>query len=205
LFTLRNLGGPKAVEGISSCFTDSSALLKHELAYCLGQMQDPTAIPVLTSVLKDVQQEPMVRHEAGNNANVTFFSPIKTLTTNIFNSGEALGAIGSAESLPVLQEHCEDKITEVAETCQLAVQRINWLLDEKKKSEIDSAYQQNPYCSVDPTPSTSVKETGELKTILLDETLPLFERYRAMFALRNKGDVESVKALAEGIAHREIC
>jgi deoxyhypusine monooxygenase len=68
LFTLRNLGGPKAVQGISSCFTDSSALLKHELAYCLGQMQDPTAIPILTSVLKDVGQEPMVRHEAGNTA-----------------------------------------------------------------------------------------------------------------------------------------
>ena len=67
LFTLRNLGGPKSVEGISSCFTDSSALLKHELAYCLGQMQDPLAIPVLTSVLKDVQQEPMVRHEAGSS------------------------------------------------------------------------------------------------------------------------------------------
>jgi len=65
LFTLRNLGGEKAVQGISECFTDSSALLKHELAYCLGQMQDPSAIPVLTSVLKDVNHEPMVRHEAG--------------------------------------------------------------------------------------------------------------------------------------------
>lgn len=65
LFTLRNLGGPKAVQGISNCFSDSSALLKHELAYCLGQMQDPSAIPILTAVLKDVKQEPMVRHEAG--------------------------------------------------------------------------------------------------------------------------------------------
>lgn len=115
-----------------------------------------------------------------------------------FVTGEALGAIGSAESLPVLQEHCHDKVIEVAETCQLAVQRINWVLDEKKKSEIDSAYKQNPYCSVDPTPSISIKETGELKSILLDENLSLFERYRAMFALRNKGDDISVKALAEG-------
>ena len=65
LFTLRNLGGPKAIEGISQCFSDSSALLKHELAYCLGQMQDLSAIPILTKVLKDTQQEPMVRHEAG--------------------------------------------------------------------------------------------------------------------------------------------
>lgn len=66
LFTLRNLGGPKAIQGISECFTDSSALLKHELAYCLGQMQDSSAIPILTNVLKDTKQEPMVRHEAGN-------------------------------------------------------------------------------------------------------------------------------------------
>lgn len=122
-----------------------------------------------------------------------------TIATFLSSAGEALGAIGSADSLLVLEEHCQDKITEVAETCQLAVQRINWLLDEQKKSEIDSAYKQNPYCSVDPTPSMSIKETQELKTILLDENLPLFERYRAMFALRNKGDDQSVKALAEGM------
>ncbi len=120
------------------------------------------------------------------------------MKTGIVHLGEALGAIGSAESLPVLQEYCQDKVTEVAETCQLAVQRINWLLDEKKKTEIDNAYKQNPYCSVDPTPSTAVKETDELKMTLLDENLPLFERYRAMFALRNKGDENSVIALAEG-------
>lgn len=116
----------------------------------------------------------------------------------MYSPGEALGAIGDPQSLPVLQEHCQDKMIEVAETCQLAVQRINWLQDEKKKSEIDSAYKQNPYCSVDPTPSMSIKETEALKTMLLDESLPLFERYRAMFALRNKGDEPSVKALAEG-------
>ena len=72
-------------------------------------------------------------------------------------------------------------------------------MDEKKKSEIDSAYQQNPYCSVDPTPSISLKDTSALRSMLLDENVPLFERYRAMFALRNKVDDESVKALAEGM------
>jgi len=66
LFTLKNVGGAVAVESIAQCFVDSSALLKHELAYCLGQMQDRRAIPVLTEVLKDVTQEAMVRHEAGN-------------------------------------------------------------------------------------------------------------------------------------------
>lgn len=65
LFTLRNLGGPEAIKWISQAFQDDSALLKHELAYCLGQMQDERAIPVLEDVLKDTSQEPMVRHEAG--------------------------------------------------------------------------------------------------------------------------------------------
>jgi len=177
LFTLRNLGGPLAIEGISRCFSDSSALLKHELAYCLGQMQDTSAIPALNSVLSDEKQEPMVRHEAG----------------------EALGAIGSAESLEILEKYSTSPTIEVAETCQLAVQRIKWVLDEQKKAIIDASYKENPYCSVDPTPAIKEKDTAELRKILLDESLPLFDRYRAMFALRNKGDDTSVQALADGL------
>lgn len=65
LFTLKNLGGNLAIENIAKCFIDDSCLLKHELAYCLGQMKDEYAIPYLIEVLKDDKQEPMVRHEAG--------------------------------------------------------------------------------------------------------------------------------------------
>lgn len=66
LFTLRNIGGPTALKCINECFKDPSALLKHELAYCLGQMQDKRAIPSLIAVLENPEQEPMVRHEAGD-------------------------------------------------------------------------------------------------------------------------------------------
>lgn len=65
LFTLRNIGGLEAIRCIDACFKDESALLKHELAYCLGQMQDKSAVTILEAVLRDVNQEPMVRHEAG--------------------------------------------------------------------------------------------------------------------------------------------
>lgn len=78
LFTLKNLGGAVAIQAISKCFADESALLKHELAYCLGQMQDPLAIPHLVKVIADESQEPMVRHEAGQNG----FS-FQSLTANI--------------------------------------------------------------------------------------------------------------------------
>jgi len=69
LFTLKNLGGNLAIENIAKCFNDDSCLLKHELAYCLGQMRDEYAIPCLIEVLKDVKQEPMVRHTAGMTKN----------------------------------------------------------------------------------------------------------------------------------------
>lgn len=72
LFTLKNVGGEEAIDWIKKGFQDPSALLKHELAYCLGQMQDSRAIPVLMEVLKDVKQEPMVRHEAGKHSFILF-------------------------------------------------------------------------------------------------------------------------------------
>ena len=76
LFTLKNLGGDVAVANISRAFNDPSALLKHECAYCLGQMQNETAIPILINILNNQDEDPMVRHEAGK-----LLDFIKTLFT----------------------------------------------------------------------------------------------------------------------------
>ena len=57
----------------------------------------------------------------------------------------------------------------------------------------------NPYASTDPAPPASEEDPEILKNTLLDENLTLFKRYRAMFALRNKGDDASILALAEGL------
>lgn len=65
LFTLKNIGSDKCIVEIAKGFKDASALLKHELAYCLGQMQNEKAISVLVDVLEDDKQESIVRHEAG--------------------------------------------------------------------------------------------------------------------------------------------
>ncbi|KAM4809480.1 deoxyhypusine hydroxylase [Rhinophrynus dorsalis] len=171
LFTLRNLGGPEAVEWIGRGFGDESALLKHELAYCLGQMRDRSALHVLSAVLRDRGQEPMVRHEAG----------------------EALGAIGDPKVLDLLKEYSQDPVIEVAETCQLAVRRIEWL------QQNPDAPDDNPYLSVDPAPPAEERNISELRATLLDDSLPLFDRYRAMFALRNIGGKEAVLALTDGL------
>lgn len=67
LFTLKNIGGTDAIDAIAANFTDESGLLKHELAYCLGQMQDEYALNILRGVVQDVKQDVIVRHEAGLN------------------------------------------------------------------------------------------------------------------------------------------
>jgi deoxyhypusine monooxygenase len=69
------------------------------------------------------------------------------------------------------------------------------------------------YTSVDPAPPSSnlllgnlnpedVSEAGveRLRKELVDPNLPLFQRYRAMFALRNIGTPAAVDALASGFS-----
>ncbi|XP_002742110.1 deoxyhypusine hydroxylase-like [Saccoglossus kowalevskii] len=176
MFTLRDLGGKKAVDSLLICLDDPSALLKHEAVFCIGQIQDPYAIPYLIKILEDTSHEPIVRHEAA----------------------EALGAIGSNAVLNILEKYRFDPVIEIAETCQLALARINWL-NSNKHIQVE-----NPYKSVDPAPASDDDNVESLKSTLLDESLPLFDRYRAMFALRNKTSEESVLALAEGMKASSI-
>ena len=70
------------------------------------------------------------------------------------------------------------------------------------------------YTSIDPAPPTSdtislgnkpaptpnTETIQDLRSKLLDKKLPLFQRYRAMFGLRNIGTEEAVDALAAGFA-----
>lgn len=172
LFTLKNIGGPDAIKVINDCFSDSSALLKHELAYCLGQMQDPEALPYLYKVLSNLDEHPMVRHEAG----------------------EAIGAIGCVSSLEILKKYAADPTTEVAETCQLAIKRIEW-----SNSHPQIKGNKSMYCTVDPTPSATCSNVNELKKTLLDDDEDLYERYKAMFALRDINSNDSILALCEGL------
>lgn len=57
-------------------FRDSSALLKHELAYCLGQMKMTSALPALEKTLRDKSEDPMVRHEVSlDYSNIVAMNP----------------------------------------------------------------------------------------------------------------------------------
>lgn len=83
----------------------------------------------------------------------------------------------------------------MAETCEIALDRVNWMLAHKKNTINDD----NPYASVDPSPPSETKDIAQLTEVLLNENEKLFERYRAMFSLRNIQSVESINALGKGL------
>ena len=99
VFALRNEGSDESCLALCFGFESKSALLRHELAYVLGQMQDSLAVPKLIQILSDPTEHVMVRHEAA----------------------EALGAIGDRRARPILQSFLTDDLPEVAESCEVAL------------------------------------------------------------------------------------
>ncbi|PYH44890.1 deoxyhypusine monooxygenase [Aspergillus saccharolyticus JOP 1030-1] len=176
-----------AIQAIAAGFSSKSALLKHELAYCLGQTRNPDAVSYLQQVLKDTEEDAMCRHEAA----------------------EALGALGYEDSLEILKALRDDEkeLDVVRETCDIAVDRIIWENSEERKAE---KLKPSDFTSIDPAPplpmAAEQPSIPELEKTLLDTKLPLFQRYRAMFALRDLASppdlptaVQAVEALAKGL------
>eukprot|EP00232_Nephroselmis_pyriformis_P017671 CAMPEP_0182878426 /NCGR_PEP_ID=MMETSP0034_2-20130328/15347_1 /TAXON_ID=156128 /ORGANISM="Nephroselmis pyriformis, Strain CCMP717" /LENGTH=306 /DNA_ID=CAMNT_0025011309 /DNA_START=123 /DNA_END=1043 /DNA_ORIENTATION=- len=182
LFSLKNVPGTFSREAMIAALDNPSALFRHEVAFCLGQMQDTEAVPVLKAILQNTEENGMVRHEAG----------------------EALGAIAQmmedpTEVVEALKAHAEDEVLEVAETCLLAMRRV----EHYRAASSLEGEEKKKYLSVDPTPALpSSTPTEELRATLLDEAAHLFQRYGAMFALRNQGGAAAAEALGEAFKAR---
>jgi len=156
------------------------SLMRHEFAYVMGQLRDERCCDTLEQVLETPDDCIMVRHEAA----------------------EALGAIGAARSQPVLEKVMNDNpdTPELADTCKLALNVMQWRQDGEDPEEMPAACacMLNPYSSIDPAPphpSHINKSLRELGDILSDNEKPIFERYRAMFSLRNRGGDKAVEQL----------
>lgn len=127
-----------------------------------------------------------------------------------------------ADVLTLLEKYCSDSVPEVADTCHIAVKKLQWLQNKQvflfnsslvslvkqelfyiQSKDEEPLLSKNPYFSVDPAPPALERDTKVLRDLLLDENETLFSRYRAMFALRNKGDTDSVLALAEGESKKD--
>lgn len=170
LFSLRNCANTSALDPLLRALRDNSALFRHDVAFALGQRQDGDAVNALITVLNDEAENSMVRHEAA----------------------EALGAIGTAQCLQPLQQHEACDVRELAETCLLARQRVEYMATHSNAEE------QSKFHSVDPTPPLDgIVTPEEMHDMLVNEGNDLFLRYRALFSLRNKGGKHAVQAMAE--------
>jgi len=160
------------------------SLMRHEYAYVLGQLRDDRCCPALEDALSKDGDCVMVRHEAA----------------------EALGAIGAERSRSVLQDVVEKNpdTPELSDTCRLALNVMDWRIrgDPAEPAPAACACMLNPYSSVDPAPphpSHENKSEAELGAILLDDDIPIFDRYRAMFSLRNRGGSAAVRELGRAL------
>ena len=130
-------------------------------------------------------------------------------------AAEALGALGDAGSLDILRAMEQDEEVVVRETCELAIGRISWMNSPEAQEEAERL-RKSDFISVDPAPPVAMMQRGkngkearltfeELRARLMDTKLGLFERYRAMFALRDLASppdlptaVPAVQALTTG-------
>ena len=99
VFTLRNINSSESIDALSKGFKSESALLRHEIAYVMGQMQNNHALPILENVLSDENEHVMVRHEAA----------------------EALGAIGDIKAKNTLEIYLKHNLPEISESCEVAL------------------------------------------------------------------------------------
>ena len=135
----------------------------------------------------------------------------------------ALGAIGANRSIPILEIAIKQNpdSPEIGQTCEIAIAHMKWRIkkkfsdnddddddddDDNEEEPMACACMLSPYSSVDPAPPHPKHvhlSTEELGSILLDTSLPLFERYRAMFSLRNRGGSDAVITLGKALIQDE--
>ena len=110
MFALRDLNTPDAIHALTSGFSDPSALFRHEIAYVFGQMASEHSTDALIQVLRNQNEEAMVRHEAA----------------------EALGSIGSAACQEILKDFVKDPEQVVRESCEVALDMANWTEEDEQ-------------------------------------------------------------------------
>ena len=108
MFALRDLGTTTAVAALAEALTSDdlgSDLLRHELAFVLGQLASPAAKSALVTVLRDTTVHAMVRHEAA----------------------EALGALPDTDK--ILASFANDNDLIVQQSCEVALDAMAYYAD----------------------------------------------------------------------------
>lgn len=185
MLALRSIGTIEAVEALIMAFEYEvqSNMLKHEICYCLGQMDLPKkhqarVLSFLEKVVQDTAHSDFVRHEAI----------------------EALEDISEEVSLKVLESLKEQQTGILYETYYLKKKQVEWqkATDHGKTEGINlkaSLYDCDPAPWYNYKADTKYADVGFLQRILLNNDI--FERYRALYTLRELNTEESLIAICQ--------
>lgn len=163
---------------------DDSELLKHEIAYALGQMAFTAKIKeFLLSILLNEKEKSVVRHEAG----------------------EALANSGTSDLIPIFEKYAINyKIEEVNDTCSIGLEKLrtyDTLKDLYGKKYTKTLEPAAPFSKEDlqlELEKHGVKPDdfyNNIQEYTLNGNVSLFNRYRAMYFLRNDNSKEAINIL----------
>lgn len=180
LFYLRNIETPYCAEAIGNCLLKEkdSVLLRHECAYVLGQMIQPSTVNILIDVLRNTSNDEITRHECAEAlGNFPPNSEIYEVFDEILKKKN--------ESRPVRESI-------IIAQCKLKEASILLNSGKSKFDSFDPAFPLQDCISFD-----------TVKSIFLNKKLSLYERYKAMFTLRDINTKESINILIEGFRSEE--
>eukprot|EP00592_Proboscia_alata_P016060 CAMPEP_0194395540 /NCGR_PEP_ID=MMETSP0174-20130528/124480_1 /TAXON_ID=216777 /ORGANISM="Proboscia alata, Strain PI-D3" /LENGTH=386 /DNA_ID=CAMNT_0039191487 /DNA_START=95 /DNA_END=1252 /DNA_ORIENTATION=+ len=200
--------------------TNDDVMVRHECAEALGAIADPASL-----VRLEYHANEDARVEISETCRIAVDFLRWTLGEGENGKGQEydapmacacmLSPYDSIDPAPPHPLHA----SMISETCRIAVDFLRWTLGEgtsgegegeEGRPEYDApmacACMLSPYDSIDPAPPHPLHAsipTTQLGLNLRSPTHPLFERYRIMFSLRNRGSKDAVVELCETLVNDE--
>jgi deoxyhypusine monooxygenase len=210
IFYLRTLGGADNVAALCAALEDraGSTLFRHEVAYVLGQLRAPEAIGSLSRVLRDAGEDAIVRHESaealGAIADAGSLALLDEFSGDVRPEVAETCQIAARRVRWVLDREARGAAAAAAGVgaADARARAVAGAGADAPAADDDERVDQNPYESVDPAPAKRKPlntEVPAIQKVLVDQAVPLFERYKAMFSLRNCGSRGAVLALCTGL------
>ncbi|CAK67228.1 unnamed protein product (macronuclear) [Paramecium tetraurelia] len=172
IFELRTINNQEAVELLKQGFhhlnkvENKSCLLLHEIAYALGQADlglEPLITQFLIQIISDDQQFDVVRHEGA----------------------EALANINQKEALEIFEKYSKKNVNDdlniLQDTCTIGLEKA------KSINELGHLYGKRYLGTREPAAPFEHLDKNPVEYILDDQTT-LFNKYRALYYLRNNAE-----------------
>jgi deoxyhypusine monooxygenase len=183
LFNLRSIPSEESCAALRESYPHlgSSDFLKHDVMYILGQNQFPSSIDFLIKSMNDESESAVVRHEAAEA--LANFSDFKDKT------------------IPELKKHWDSPVSELRSTVRLAIPKLEQfnpasnLFNKFMKGTIEPA---EPFSAAQLAEylASIGKTEDDLLDILVSPAVEEYIRYRVMYYLRDKADLQSAKTVA---------